>query len=55
MQEWIENGCQLAWLINPEEGITYQFYQNTIITSPLAETISGRDVLQGFTINIASL
>lgn len=55
MLEWMENGCHLAWLINPEEKLTYIYYQNDFKKVSFDETINGEDVLLGFEVCISSI
>ena len=56
MQEWMKNGCRLAWLINPEKRIT-------IIYRPKGKPeevsfdkkLSGEEVLPGFELDLKEL
>ncbi|MCC5600080.1 Uma2 family endonuclease [Nostoc favosum] len=53
MQEYIENGCRLGWLINrkKQEVEIYRPGQDVeVLKSP--QTISGENVLPGFVLNI---
>ncbi len=57
MDEYMENGCRLAWLIDRLEERVYIYRADgsqDIITS-FEETLSGEDVLVGFTLRIADL
>jgi Uma2 family endonuclease len=56
MQEYIQNGAQLGWLINPLEKKVY-IYRPSCEVCCLAnpETISGDPVLPGFTIELKRL
>ena len=56
MREWIENGCRLAWLINPGDSKTI-IYKNdgSIQEKAFDEIISGEDVLPGFELQISRL
>ena len=55
MLEWIENGCTLALLINPEERITYKYYQNKIEINSFDEIIGGEEILKDFKINLSTI
>lgn len=50
MLEWIENGCQLAWLIDPqnEQAYLYRADGSISIVKSFAESLSGEEVLPGF-------
>src|ERR1035437_552548 len=49
MEEWIENGCRLGWLIDPATRTTYIYKPKMEATQiPFNETLSGEDVLVGF-------
>lgn len=56
MQEYLNNGAQLGWLINPE-GKQVEIYRPgqivEILNSP--ETLSGEPVLSGFALNLSWL
>ncbi|MEG4504674.1 Uma2 family endonuclease [Microcoleus sp. F6_B4] len=56
MQEYIENGCRLGWLINRKkrEVEIYRPGQNVeVLQSPL--TLSGENVLPGFVLNLQKI
>ena len=56
MQEYMENGCRLGWLINRKkrEVEIYRPGQDVeILQSP--QTISGEDVLPGFVLNLQKI
>lgn len=57
MLEWVENGCRLAWLIDPLEQKAYvytpQGLSETIQT--FTEKLNGGDVLPGFELDLAVL
>ena len=57
MEKWINNGCKLAWLIDPEEQISYVYklnnYEYTV--HPFNEVLSGEDVLQSFELNMSEI
>lgn len=53
MQEYIDNGTRLGWLINPQARQVEIYRQGQpveILQSPI--TLSGEDVLPGFTLNL---
>ena len=53
MQEYIENGTRLCWLINPQSRQVEIYRQNQdvqILESPT--TLSGEDILPGFILNL---
>ncbi|GAB4329935.1 MAG: Uma2 family endonuclease [Leptolyngbyaceae cyanobacterium] len=56
MQEYLENGCHLGWLINPQNQ-QVEIYRPgqpvEILRSP--QTLSGEDVLPGFAIEVNQL
>src|ERR1035438_9870278 len=46
MEEWIENGCRLGWLIDPESRTAYIYKPNMKpVETPFSRTLSGEDVL----------
>ncbi|MCG9891835.1 MAG: Uma2 family endonuclease [Thermosynechococcaceae cyanobacterium MS004] len=56
MQEYIENGCRLGWLIIPkmQQVEIYRIDGSTeILQSPV--TLSGENVLPGFTLSISTI
>ena len=57
MQEYMENGCRLAWLINPktEEARIYRPDGSVRVVHGFDNTLSGEDVLPGFTFDLALL
>lgn len=52
MQEYIENGCRLGWLINQkkQEVEIYRLGQDVEVLK-FPQTISGENVLPGFVLN----
>jgi Uma2 family endonuclease len=51
MQEWIESGCRLAFLIDPVERKAYVYRKDRSVTEyPYTATLSGEDVLEGLTL-----
>jgi len=57
MHKWIENGCALAWLINPENKTVFIFRESG--TNDKVEgfdnILSGEDILSGFELNLSLL
>jgi Uma2 family endonuclease len=56
-QEWIANGCRLAWLIDPH-GQTVHIYRENgeiQIVSGFDKKLSGENVLEGFELDLAPL
>ncbi|TAL60659.1 MAG: Uma2 family endonuclease [Bacteroidetes bacterium] len=57
MQEWLDNGCRLAWLIVAEEQKAYVYRPNKeikIITG-FDSILSGEDILPGFKLDLHEL
>ena len=56
MEEYIANGCRLGWLIDPQQRETRIYFENgDIRTVPFSETLSGGDVLPGFSLCMADI
>ena len=57
MEEYIANGCRLAWLIDRSDECTYIYRADgsTELVNSFEEILSGEDVLVGFTLRIADL
>ena len=57
MQEWMENGCRLAWLIDPAEQQVFLYRQNVQPSrvDSFDDVLSGEDVLPGFTLTLDAL
>jgi Uma2 family endonuclease len=54
MDEWLENGCRLAWLIDFEERKTYVYKPGQDVSEILFnEKLTGEDVLPGFVMDFA--
>lgn len=53
---WMKNGCRLAWFINPEQrqATIYRSAEN-ISTYSFDETLSGEEILPGFTLELKKL
>lgn len=57
MVEWIENGCRMAWLIDPAEEQAFIYYadgQTESITT-FDQSLPGGNVLPGFELNLSQL
>jgi Uma2 family endonuclease len=53
MREYVDNGCQLGWLINPQDCQVeiYRLGQSVVLLqSPTS--LSGEDVLPGFVLDL---
>ena len=56
MQEYIENGAQLGWLIDPFEKKVYIYRtQSTVEVFDDPQAVSGDPLLRGFTLDVQSL
>jgi Uma2 family endonuclease len=57
MQEWLDSGCQLAWLIAPETETCYTYRANGIqdIVVGFDNVLSGENVLPNFNLILAEL
>ncbi len=57
MHKWIENGCELAWLINPDDKTVFIFRKDGTVDklSGFNNILSGEDVLPGFELELSLL
>lgn len=56
MEKWLANGVRLAWLVSPDEKLTYIYRPGQPAeTKPFTETLSGEDVLMGFETVLAEI
>lgn len=57
MNKWIENGCSLAWLINPENQTVFVYKNDGTINklNGFDNSFSGEDVLPGFELDLSFL
>ena len=57
MEEWIENGVLLAWLLDPilEQARVYRADGSISVIKSFEEALSGEEVLPGFTFELSSL
>ena len=56
MEEYLENGAELGWLIDPSEKKIYIYRQNTateILENPA--TVGGEPLLKGFVLKLKKL
>jgi Uma2 family endonuclease len=54
MQEWIENGVRLAWLLDPFQKASYICRKNREVEVVMGmNTLSGEDVLPGFELDLS--
>ncbi|MFS8871329.1 Uma2 family endonuclease, partial [Synechococcus sp. R5-15] len=56
MQEYMDNGCRLGWLLDPKAKQVMIYRQGQapeLVEDP--ETLSGEDVLPGFTLPIRKI
>jgi len=54
MQEWVDNGCQLGWLIDPigKAVYIYQPGQQVVYLARLSHVLTGEETLPGFTFDM---
>ena len=56
MQEYLDNGARLGWLIDPEQQRVYVYRPQTPVEiSENPETISGDPILSGFTLDLREI
>ena len=57
VQEYIANGCRLAWLLDPKNDIARVFRADGSVSAPISfdETLSGEAVLPGFEFQLSLL
>lgn len=57
MQEWLENGCRLAWLLDPAEAKAYLYRPGKGVAEydGFAHRLSGEDVLPAFELDLGLL
>jgi len=55
--EWLANGCRLAWLIDPKEEKTYVFEsgREMEVISGFNQTLTAADLLPGFALDLTQL
>ncbi|SOD79672.1 Uma2 family endonuclease [Spirosoma fluviale] len=56
MVKWIDNGVRLAWLVSPDEKLTYIYrHEHPVGTKAFSEVLSGENVLVGFETVLADI
>lgn len=56
MLKWIKNGVRLGWLIDPNDQKIYVYEpEKEIVEKSFSDTLSGENVLNGFTLNIQKI
>ncbi|MBI4645413.1 MAG: Uma2 family endonuclease [Bacteroidia bacterium] len=57
MQEWLENGCRLGWLIDLEHKKVYIYVPDkpVRVVEGFNQTLSGNHILHGFKLNLKDL
>lgn len=57
MQEWLDNGCRLGWLLDParKQTFVYRPSQAPEALSGFDQQLSGEDVLPGFVLDLGQL
>ena len=56
MQEWIKNGCRLAWLVDPKQKRVWIYRPDSEAReAPWGSHLSGEDVLPGFIFDLKRL
>lgn len=56
MHEWIENGCRMAWMIDPIKKEAYVYRADGSVEQPPFDSIlTGEDVLPGFEFDLKKL
>lgn len=56
MEEYMANGCQLGWLIDPQNERTYVYTENgDIQTLPFGQTLTGGTVKPGLELNLTEV
>lgn len=56
MKEWMDNGCRLAWMIDPKKRETIIYRQNGgVEVKTFSDILSGEDVLPGFELDLTKI
>lgn len=56
MEKWLANGVRLAWLVSPDEKLTYIYrLGQSPETKSFTQTLSGEDVMLGFETVLAEI
>jgi len=52
MEQWIENGAQLGWLVDPIEKAVLIYQPGQEVKRALGKTVSGTGPIAGFTLDL---
>lgn len=56
MNDWMTNGCRLAWLIDPKEKVTKVYRPGKEAEAiPFSKNLNGEDVLPNFTLDLTKI
>ncbi|PSR05868.1 MAG: hypothetical protein BRD49_03455 [Bacteroidetes bacterium SW_10_40_5] len=57
MHEWMNNGCRLSWLKDPEQeqAYIYREYGSQQVIEGFDQKLAGKDVLRGFQLELSAL
>jgi Uma2 family endonuclease len=56
MKEWMDNGCELAWMINPIKKETWIYRKNgEVEIKSFSSLLSGENLLPGFTLDLSKI
>ena len=55
MQEYLDNGVQLGWLIEPSAKTVEIYRQDKVEILNNLKTLSGEDVLSGFVLDLSEI
>ena len=55
MELWIENGAQLAWLINPYRRKAFVYRPGSPMQTTTGPLLNGEGPVAGFTLNLAEV
>ncbi len=56
MEEWMENGCRLGWLLDPQNRKTYIYRENgERLIRNFSEKLSGENVLPDFELDLTEI
>lgn len=55
MQEYIDNGTKLGWLLNPQDQQVVIFRLNACVTLQSPTQLSGEEILPGFVLNLTQI
>jgi Uma2 family endonuclease len=57
MEKWVENGCKLAWLIDPIQQKSYVYKSHTAVEeiTGFDKTLQAEPLLPGFELNLNRL